>query len=91
MEFLIVPLIFATALFLLSIGQVFGGKQIHGSCKSHNTINGVNVSCGACSRKDARLIPSDDNAGLQNIAKLGYPSRKRPFLEKVDFKPERFN
>lgn len=91
MEFLLVPLLFSAALFLLSIGKVFGGKEIHGSCKTHNTVNGVNMSCGACSTKDSKLIPADDHAGLQNVAKLGYPSRKRQFYAKADFKPERFN
>ena len=90
MEFLLVPLIFSAALVLLSIGKFFGGKEIHG-CKGHNTINGVNVSCGACSHKDAKLIPADDDAGFQKLAQLGYPSRKRPFHDKVDFKPDQFN
>ena len=91
MEFILVLVLFSAALLMLGIGQLLGGKQIHGSCKSHKSINGVNVSCGACSTKDTKLDPKVDKAGLEHIAKLGYPSRKRPFLQSVDFKPDQLN
>lgn len=91
MEFLLVPIIFSASLLLLSIGKLFGRKGINGGCKSHSPINGVNVSCGACARKEDKLVHTGDHAGLRNIAQLGYPGRKRPFIERVDFKPEKFN
>lgn len=91
MEFLFVPIIFAIALLLLSLGKLFGGKEIHGSCKGRKSAHGEDLSCGACSGKDKKISQADDKAGLQNIAKLGYPSRKQPYNEKADFKPEQFN
>jgi len=91
MEFILVLVLFSAALIMLSIGQLLGGKQIHGSCKSHKAVDGINVSCGACSQKDTKLDPKIDKAGLQNVSKLGYPSRTRPFSQNEDFKPDRFN
>lgn len=90
MEFLVVPLIFGIALFLLSIGKFFGKKQgVQHSCSSKKNIEGA--SCGACSTEDIKFYKSEDDPGFKNVAKLGYPRRDKRFVDKHDFKPDRFN
>ena len=90
MEFIIVPLFFGIALFLLSIGKFFGKKHsIQHSCSANKTIDGA--SCGACSNDNIKFYKSKDDHGFGNVAKLGYPGRNKRFIDKHDFKPERFN
>jgi hypothetical protein len=90
MEFIIVPLFFGVALFLLSVGKFFGKKQgVQHSCSSKKNIEGA--SCGACSDEDLKFYKSKDDPGFGNVAKLGYPRRNKRFVDKHDFKPERFN
>lgn len=89
MEFLIVPLFFGVALLLLSIGKFFGKKHgVQHSCSANKEIG---VSCGSCSNEDLKFYKSKDDPGFGNVAKLGYPRREKRFVDKHDFKPERFN
>jgi hypothetical protein len=90
MEFLIVPILFGIALILLSIGKLFGRPGIKEGCKPGHNLNEVG-SCGACSPNDLKLPLDKDDAGLENVAKLGNPNRNRRFSAKFDFRPERMN
>jgi len=92
MEFLIVPVIFGLALFLLSLGKFMGKKQgVHTSCNANKNLEGEDASCGACADEDLKFYKSKDDPGFSNVAKLGYPRRNKRFVDKHDFKPERFN
>ncbi|MBD3223933.1 MAG: hypothetical protein GF313_04340 [Caldithrix sp.] len=92
MEFLFVPIIFGSALVLLSIGRFIGKKhEIHTSCSAGRNINGVDASCGACSNEDIKFYKSKNDPGFENVAKLGNPTRNKRFIDKLHFRPERFN
>lgn len=90
MEFLVVPLIFGIALFLLSIGKFFGKKQgVQHSCSANKNIDGT--SCGTCSKEDVKLNKAKYDPDFGNVAKLSYPRLEKRFLDKYDFNPDRFN
>ncbi len=86
MEFLIVPVIFGLAFALLAIGQFFGKKQQLHSCSSDHEGEG----CSTCANPDVEFYQSEDDPGFKNVAQLGNPNRKNRFIDKLDFKPERF-
>jgi len=88
MEFILVPVIFAAALLLLSLGRLLGHKSIEGSCSAGSKIEGID-SCAACSTKTDDIL--EDEAGLKNVAELGNPNRKHIFIDKLDFKPDKLN
>lgn len=91
MEFIIVPLIFGSALALLSLGKFIGKKEgIHTSCRAGHNIEGAD-SCGACSNEDIKFYKSKDDPGFENVAKLGNPNRNKRFIDQLHFRPERFN
>ncbi|MGD9899643.1 MAG: hypothetical protein AB7T22_11025 [Calditrichaceae bacterium] len=90
MEFLLVPIIFAVALLLLSLGKLMGGKEVHTSCSAGSHIEGVDA-CGSCDTESVKFYTSEKDPGFENVAKLGNPNRKTRFIDKLDFKPERFN
>ncbi len=86
MEFLLVPIIFALALIMLSIGKLLGkDKELH-SCKGGDGDS----ECTTCANPDMDFNNSKDDPGFSNVAKLGDPNRKTRFIDKLDFKPERF-
>ena len=94
MEFLIVPLIFGAAVLLLGFGKFIGGKELGNSCSSskHLAAKGHDdASCGACTNEDVKFYLSKDDPGFEKVASLGYPNRKKRFIDKLDFKPDRFN
>ena len=85
MEFLFVPLIIGLAMVFLAIGKILGkDKELH-SCKS-----GAEDDCINCSTTDNEQILAPDDPGFKNVAKLGNPNRKNRFIDKLDFRPERF-
>ena len=93
MEFLLVPIIFAGALILLGIGKIFGDKQLQNSCAAGKHVHAGDhddASCG-CSNEDVKFYLSKEDPGLDKVASLGYPNRKKRFIDKLDFKPDRFN
>lgn len=95
MEFLIVPLIFGVAFFLLGIGKFIGGKDLGTSCSTSKNLaehhGHDDASCGACSNEDVKFYISKDDPGFEKVASLGYPNREKRFIDKLDFKPDRFN
>lgn len=85
MEFLLVIGIFGISFFLLSVGVIFGKKEMHaGSCGSNVIIKGEDISCGACPSKQAEVCPSGDQEGFATLAQLGNPTRKKQF-QKIPF------
>ena len=86
MEFLIVPIIFGIAFALLGIGQFFGKKQKLHSCSGDDDGEG----CSTCANPDVEFYQSEDDPGFKNVAELSNPNRKNRFIDKLDFKPERF-
>ena len=85
MEFLLVPLIIGLALVLLSVGKIFGRENELHSCKGEEEDD-----CLSCATSDKQEILSPDDPGFKNVAKLGNPNRKNRFIDKLDFRPERF-
>ncbi len=93
MEFLIVPFIFGVALLLLGIGKFIGGKDIGTSCSSSKHLvakDHDDTSCEGCSNEDVKFYIDKEDPGFDNVAKLGYAKRGKRFIEKLDFKPDRF-
>ncbi len=93
MEFLLVPLFFAAALILLNIGKFIGGRQLQNSCSAGKHLHQKghdDASCGACDNEDVKFYLSKDDDGLDKVASLGYPGRDKRFIDKLDFKPDRF-
>lgn len=93
MEFLIVPVIFGIAFALLGIGKFMGGKDLGSSCSSSKALaeKGHTDACGACANEDVKFYLDKEDPGFNNVARLGYPNRKKRFIDKLDFKPDRFN
>ncbi|KAA3612999.1 MAG: hypothetical protein D8M58_11860 [Calditrichaeota bacterium] len=92
MEFIIVPLIFGVALFLLGVGKFIGGKSLSASCSSTDHIPGLahdEENCG-CKKDDVNFYIDKEDPGFDRVAQLGYPNRKKRFIDKLDFKPDRF-
>lgn len=80
MEILLIIGIFGISFFLLSVGVLFGKKELRaGSCGSNVIHNGEELSCGACPSKQAEVCPSGDIEGFATLAQLGNPKRKKPF------------
>jgi len=80
MELILVIGIFGVSFFLLSIGVIFGKKQVRaGSCGSNVIVKGEELSCGVCPSKEAEICPSGDKEGYATIAQLGNPTRKRKY------------
>lgn len=93
MEFLIVPFIFGAAFLLLGLGRFIGGKEIGTSCSSSKHIvtkDHDDTSCGACSNEDVKFYIDKEDPGFEKVASLGYTQRDKRFIDKLDFKPERF-
>jgi len=86
MEFLLVLLFFGLALLLLALGKLLGGKHEYHTCNSENE----DEDCAACNSIDTEFYLSKDDPGFSNVAQLGNPNRKNRFIDKLDFKPERF-
>lgn len=85
MEILLVIGIFGISFFLLSVGVIFGKKEMHaGSCGSNVVVEGEALSCGACPSKEAEVCPSGDKEGFATLAQMGNPKRKKQF-EKIPF------
>ena len=77
MEALLSVIIFAIAIFLLSIGIIFKRDlPPAGCCSSDIEVNGENLTCGACPSKDAEICEEGDKDGYATLAQLGNPSRK---------------
>lgn len=77
MELLIAIILFALSFFLLSIGTIFGKKEIKGhSCGSKIVVDGEELSCGSCPSKQAEVCQSGDKEGFATISQLGNPKRK---------------
>lgn len=93
MEFLIVPFIFGTALLLLSVGKFFGKKEgVQMSCSASKKIHsGPAQSCVTCACEAARYQPINDEEGLTEIARLGYPNRKSRFINMDKLRKDGFN
>ena len=86
MEFILVLVIFSVAILLLSLGRLLGSKHdLHG-CKGGEGDQG----CATCSSPEMDFYKSNDDPGFKNVAQLGNPNRKNRFIDKLDFKPERF-
>ncbi len=93
MEFLIVPVLFGGAIFLLGIGKFIGGKDLNSSCSSGDHLKDyghADASCGACDNEDVKFYISKEDPGFDRVASLGYPNRDKRFIDKLDFKPDRF-
>ncbi|RMH60455.1 MAG: hypothetical protein D6677_13720 [Calditrichaeota bacterium] len=93
MEFLLVPLFFGAAVTLLGLGKLLGGRELGSSCSSgvHLKEHGHDdATCGACSNEDVKFYVSREDPGFDRVAQLGYPNREKRFIDKLDFKPERF-
>ena len=87
-EFIIVPLLFGLAMLLLSLGKIFDNeKELH-SCKGGSEADSA---CGSCISDEFKTYKDKTDPGFENVAKLGNPNRNRRFIDKIDFKPERFN
>ena len=85
MEILLVIGIFGISFFLLSVGVIFGKKEMHaGSCGSNVIIEGEELSCGACPSKQAEVCPSGDKEGFATLAQMGNPKRKNQY-KKIPF------
>ena len=94
MEFLIVPLIFGAAVVLLAIGKFVGGKELGSSCSSTKALADKGhdeAACGACTNEDVKFYLDKNDPGFDKVAQLGYPNRKKRFIDKLDFNPDRFN
>jgi len=83
MEFFLVIGVFGFAFFLLSIGIIFGKKEVRaGSCGSGLLVKGEELSCGACPSKEAEVCPTGDKEGYATLAQLGNPARKNTYKNK---------
>lgn len=93
MEFLLVPFIFGIAFALLGIGKFIGDKNLSSSCSSSKALaeKGHSDACGACSNEDVKFYLDKNDPGFDKVASLGYPNRDKRFIDKLDFKPDRFN
>ena len=84
MEFILVPVIFAIALLLLSLGKLLGKDQEFHTCSSEGE------DCETCATNDLDIgFHSIDEAGLSNVAQLGNPNRKNRFIDTLDFRPDK--
>lgn len=70
--FLLVFALFGMAMLGLSIGVIFSGKELSGSCGGVAVIDGAEPTCGACGKKEADVCPTDHE--LVRIAQLGHPN-----------------
>jgi len=86
MQFILVPIIFALAILLLSLGKLLGRKDSLHSCSGGEDGD----ECTTCASVDIGFYQSKDDPGFSNVAQLGNPNRKNRFIEELDFKPERF-
>lgn len=71
-QFLLIFALFALAMAGLSLGVIFSGKELSGSCGGVAEIEGAEASCGACGKKAADVCPTDHE--LVRIAQLGHPN-----------------
>lgn len=77
MEILMTFLIIGICFFLLSIGLIFNGKKIRGSCGGEQIkVKGEVLECGACPKKEAQICESEDDTGFVRLAKQGHPGPK---------------
>lgn len=65
--------IFGLCIIGLSIGVIFHGMVISGTCSSAADVLGE-TSC-ACGRRSKDVCPSEDKSGLLALAEIGDPSR----------------
>lgn len=74
MEILMTFLIFVGCFLLLSVGLIFNGKRIRGSCGGNQVkIKGETLECGACPKKEAQICESEDETGFLRLAKQAHP------------------
>ena len=93
MEFVLTLVLFSLSFLLFSIGRLMGRKQVRTSCGggTGKKIKDIGATCGACNAFDELKFYKDkEDPGFENIARLGYPNRDKRFIDKLDFKPERF-
>lgn len=85
MQLIFTLIFFGVAFLLLAMGQFFGKKQ-----KLHGCGGGDEEECTTCANPDVEFYQSKDDPGFSNVAQLGNPGRKNRFIDKLDFRPERF-
>lgn len=86
-EFLIVPIVFGLAFMLLALNKLIGrDKELH-TCSTGSKQGG----CATCAGDEFKTFKDKSDPGFENVAKLGNPNRRRPFSDKFDFRPERYN
>ena len=72
MELLLLTLgIFGVAMIGMSIGVILSNSELNSSCGGQHKIEGIDASCGSCSKKEIDLCPTDSD--LVRIAQLGHP------------------
>lgn len=87
MEFIIVPVLFAIALGLLSLGKILGKDTELHTCKG----GGEAESCGSCTCDTKMTQPADENAALKDIARMDDPNREKRYTSRLNVNPERLN
>ena len=73
MEIVVAILLFGLAFIGMSLGIIFKGRSISGSCGGAHGPRGEDLGLGACAcgKKDASVCPSEND--LIRIAQLGNP------------------
>ncbi len=91
-EFLLTLILFTLSFVLFSVGRFFGRKQVHTACGgAGKKIKDIGSTCGACNAiEELKFYKDKTDPGFENVARLGYPNRDKRFIDKLDFKPERF-
>lgn len=74
MEILLSVGLFAVAMLGMSVGVLFKGQDLRGSCGGGEVHDeqGESMSCGACPKAEKELCPSDDPLVL--LAQIGHPN-----------------
>lgn len=71
---LLTTAVFTICMVLLGIGFLVRGMVLKGSCGGAAAVLGEE-SCGACSKKEKDMCPSDDETGLLKIGQMSNPHR----------------
>ena len=71
-------ILFSMAMVAMSVGVLFSGKKLKGSCGVDEDIaEKLDLECGSCRNQEADMCPSSDaNGDLVQLATLGTPNRK---------------